>query len=62
MFERTALVAPGLHLVAIENLEALSIEEVMEQFDVTREQITAVLDFVGESLRGEPIPAGARPL
>ena len=35
----------------IENLEDLSVEEVMEQFDVTREQITAVLDFVAESLR-----------
>ena len=46
----------------IENLEDLSIDEVMEQFDVTREQITAVLDFVAESLRAEPIPAGARPL
>jgi uncharacterized protein (DUF433 family) len=30
----------------IENLEDLSVEEVMEQFDVTREQIAAVLDFV----------------
>jgi uncharacterized protein (DUF433 family) len=35
----------------IENLEDLSVEEVMEQFDVTREQITAVLDFVAQSLR-----------
>jgi uncharacterized protein (DUF433 family) len=34
----------------IENLEDLSIDEVMEQFDVTREQITAVLDFVAEGL------------
>jgi uncharacterized protein (DUF433 family) len=34
----------------IENLEDLSVEEVMEQFDVTREQITAVLDFVARSL------------
>jgi uncharacterized protein (DUF433 family) len=34
----------------IENLEDLSVEEVMEQFDVTREQITAVLDFVAQSL------------
>jgi uncharacterized protein (DUF433 family) len=34
----------------IENLEDLSIEEVMEQFDVTREQITAVLEFVADSL------------
>jgi uncharacterized protein (DUF433 family) len=35
----------------IENLEDLSIEEVMEEFDVTREQITAVLDFVAQSLK-----------
>ena len=35
----------------IENLEDLSVEEVMEQFDVTREQIVAVLDFVGQSLK-----------
>ncbi len=35
----------------IENLEDLSIEEVMEQFDVSREQIAAVLDFVAASLR-----------
>jgi uncharacterized protein (DUF433 family) len=35
----------------IENLEDLSIEEVMDQFDVTWEQIVAVLDFVARSLR-----------
>ena len=50
----------------IENLEDLSIEEVMEQFDVTREQITAVLDFVAKSLRAPPAPpsahADARPV
>jgi len=46
----------------IENLDDLSIAEVMEQFDVTREQITAVLDFVAQSLRAEPVPAGAHPL
>ena len=29
-----------------ENLEdGMTIEEIMEQFDVTREQVTAVLDF-----------------
>lgn len=43
----------------IENLEDLSVEEVIEQFDVTREQITAVLDFVAQSLKtstpGEPL-------
>jgi uncharacterized protein (DUF433 family) len=50
----------------IENLEDLSIEEVMEQFDVTREQITAVLDFVAQSLKAPdppfPTPANAHPL
>ena len=35
----------------IENLEDLSVEEVMEQFDVTREQIASVLEFVAKSLR-----------
>jgi uncharacterized protein (DUF433 family) len=45
----------------IENLEDLSIEEVMEQFDVTREQIAAVLDFVAQSLNASvteqaPVP------
>jgi uncharacterized protein (DUF433 family) len=35
----------------IENLEDLSVDEVMEQFDVTREQINAVLDFVAQSLK-----------
>ncbi len=34
-----------------ENLEdGMSIEEIMEQFDVTREQVTAVLDFTARSL------------
>jgi uncharacterized protein (DUF433 family) len=46
----------------IENLEDLSIDEVVEQFDVTREQIAAVLEFVAESLRAEPVASGARPL
>jgi uncharacterized protein (DUF433 family) len=33
-----------------ENLEdGLSIEEIMEQYDVTREQIAAVLDFAAHS-------------
>jgi uncharacterized protein (DUF433 family) len=40
----------------IENLEDLSVEEVMAQFDVSREQIAAVLDFVVESLRGPAPP------
>lgn len=42
----------------IENLEDLSVEEVMEQFGATREQIVAVLDFVARSLR-EPESADA---
>jgi uncharacterized protein (DUF433 family) len=46
----------------IENLEDLSVDEVIEQFDVTREQVTAVLEFVAESLRASPVPTGARPL
>jgi uncharacterized protein (DUF433 family) len=46
----------------IENLEDLSVDEVIEQFDVTREQITAVLDFVADSLRTELIPASGRSL
>jgi hypothetical protein len=35
----------------IENPEDLSVEEVMGQFGVSREQIAAVLEFVAESLR-----------
>jgi uncharacterized protein (DUF433 family) len=46
----------------IENLEDLSVDEVVEPFDVTREQITAVLEFVAQSLRAAAVPAGARPL
>jgi uncharacterized protein (DUF433 family) len=45
-----------------ENLEDLSVEEVMEQFDVTREQIAAVLEFVAQSLRADPVPTGAHTL
>ena len=46
----------------IENLEDLSIDEVIEQFDVTRAQVMAVLDFVAESLRADHVPTGAHPL
>ena len=45
----------------IENLEDISVDEVIEQFDVTREQVEAVLEFVAESLRSE-VPTGARPV
>jgi uncharacterized protein (DUF433 family) len=34
-----------------ENLEDLSVEQVMEQFDVTREQIAALLEFAAQSAR-----------
>ena len=46
----------------IENLEDLSVEEVMEQFDVTREQIAAVLDFVALSLKPSVPPQGSVPV
>lgn len=51
----------------IENLEDLSVDEVMEQFDVTREQINAVLDFVAQSLKTsiperQPGPVDAHPV
>jgi uncharacterized protein (DUF433 family) len=42
----------------IENLEDLTVEEVIEQFDVSRQQITAVLDFVAQSLK-TTLPAEA---
>lgn len=49
-----------------ENLEAgLTVAEVMEEFDVTREQINAVLEFAARSLDVPPptpayTPADAR--
>ena len=40
------------------NLEAGStIDEIIEQFDVTREQINAVLEFAARSLEAVPVPA-----
>jgi uncharacterized protein (DUF433 family) len=43
-----------------ENLEAgSSIEEIIEQFHVTREQIQAVLAFAARSLDMPPIPPNA---
>jgi uncharacterized protein (DUF433 family) len=46
----------------IENLEDLSIDQVIEQFDVTREQVKAVLEFVAQSLRASDVATSARPL
>ena len=43
-----------------ENLEAgSSIEEIVEQFHVTRQQIQAVLEFAARSLDTPPPPVGA---
>jgi uncharacterized protein (DUF433 family) len=48
-----------VHIV-FENLESgASIEEIMEWFDVTREQIEAVLEFAARSL---DVPPVAHPL
>ena len=46
----------------IENLEDLTIDEVMEQFDVTREQIAAVLEFVARSLQTPASAVGSVPV
>ena len=43
-----------------ENLEVgASIEEIIEQYDVTREQIQAVLEFAARSLDAPPVPVAA---
>jgi uncharacterized protein (DUF433 family) len=43
-----------------ENLEAGSdIDEIIEQFHVTREQVQAVLEFAARSLDAPPLPAGS---
>ena len=40
-----------------ENLEdGLTIDEIIEQFDVTREQVTAVLEFAARSLEAPVYP------
>ena len=45
-----------------ENLEAGSpIEEIMEQFRVSREQINAVLEFAARSLRMLPVETASTP-
>jgi len=42
--------------LVFENLEAgMTVDEIMEQFDLTREQIVAVLDFAARSLEA-PVP------
>ena len=45
--------------IVFENLEdGMTIEEIMEQFPVTREQVMAVLEFAARSL--DPVPASGR--
>lgn len=42
--------------IVFENLASgMTVDEVMEQFDVTREQINAVLEFVTHSLGRAPV-------
>jgi len=42
-----------------ENLElGTSVEEIIEQYDVTREHIQAVLEFAARSLDAPPVPVG----
>ncbi len=44
-----------------ENLEAgATLDEIIEQFDITRDQINAVLEFAARSL--DPAPATKSPL
>ena len=46
-----------------ENLEAgASIDEIIEQFDITREQITTVLEFAARSLDAPPLAPGSAPV
>jgi uncharacterized protein (DUF433 family) len=48
--------------IMFENLEAgATIEEIMEWFHLTREQIVAVLEFAARSLDA-PVPVGASPV
>jgi uncharacterized protein (DUF433 family) len=43
-----------------ENLEyGSNVEEIVEQYDVAREQIKAVLEFAARSLDTPPVPVGA---
>ena len=53
MFKNTRIPVSAV----FENLEAgATIDEIIEQFDITREQINAVLEFAARSLDA-PVPA-----
>jgi uncharacterized protein (DUF433 family) len=46
-----------------ENLEAgASIDDIIEQFDITREQINTVLEFAARSLDAPPLAPGSSPV
>ena len=46
-----------------ENLEAgATIDEIIEQFDITREEINAVLEFAARSLDPLPVPDTSSPV
>jgi uncharacterized protein (DUF433 family) len=44
-----------------ENLQDMSVEELVEEFGVTREQIQAVLEFAARSLDAPPVGASSVP-
>ncbi len=45
-----------------ENLESgATVDEIMEWFDVTREELSAVLEFAARSLDAPPPPVGSGP-
>jgi len=53
-------VAPGVPVSAIfENLKSSSLDEVLENFHVTRDQVRAVLDFAAKSAEPPSEPSRA---
>jgi uncharacterized protein (DUF433 family) len=42
-----------------ENLQDMSVDELIEEFDVTREQVEAVLQFVARTAEAPPPPSHA---
>jgi uncharacterized protein (DUF433 family) len=47
--------------VVFDNLEVgATIEEIMEWFHLSREQVVAVIEFAARSLDGPPVPSPAR--
>jgi len=55
-----SFVAPGVPVSAIfENLKSSSLDEVLENFHVTRDQVRAVLDFAAKSAEPPSEPSRA---